>query len=163
MNISTCDLCDEYPNDLKVADPIGLKDYGGKKQFYGMIQTIRCFENNPLVRETLSHDGTGKVLVVDGGGSLKCALLGDMIGELALNNNWNGIIVYGCIRDSVALSKLGIGIKALNTNPLKSRKENEGDQNITVDFAGIDFHPGHYVYSDEDGIIVSNKLLVING
>ncbi len=158
MKISTCDLCDEYAKDLKVADPIGLKDYGGRKNFYGKIQTIRCFENNPKVREALSQDGYGKVLVVDGGGSLKCALLGDNIGELAISNHWNGIIVFGCIRDSVALSKLDIGIKALNTNPLKSRKENEGEVNVSVDFAGIDFHPDHYVYCDGDGIIVSKLL-----
>lgn len=155
----TSDLCDQYADILQVAKPIGLNDYGGKKNFHGKIETVKCYENNPMVRDALSHDGKGKVLVIDGGGSLKCALLGDMIGEMALNNLWSGIIVFGCIRDSVALSKLNIGVKALNTNPMKSRKENKGEKNISVHFAGIDFNPGEYVYCDEDGIVVSKDLL----
>ncbi|HMG13889.1 MAG TPA: ribonuclease E activity regulator RraA [Saprospiraceae bacterium] len=162
MKMKTTDICDEYTNDIQIAEPIGFKDYGKKRAFYGKILTVKCFENNPLVREVLSQDGTGNVLVIDGGGSLKCALLGDMIAEMALSNNWRGLIVYACVRDSVALSQLNIGIKALNTNPLKSRKEFIGDKDITVQFAGIDFIPGEYVYCDEDGIIVSNKLFALD-
>lgn len=160
MKIKTTDLCDSNPDKIRAADPVGFKDFGGRKNFYGKIHTIKCFENNPLVRTAIEHNGEGKVLAVDGGGSLRCALLGDMLADIAIKNKWNGIIVYGCVRDSEELSKLDIGIKALNTNPLKSHKRNEGQENIPVRFAGIDFIPDEYVYCDTDGIIVSKELLV---
>ncbi|MCY7360680.1 MAG: ribonuclease E activity regulator RraA [Ignavibacteria bacterium] len=159
MTIKTSDLCDENADKVRIAEPISFKDFGGKKNFCGKIHTVKCFENNPFVRAALEKNGEGKVLVVDGGGSLKCALLGDMLGEIAVKNKWNGIILFGCIRDSVALSKLKLGVKALNTNPLKSKKENKGEENITVNFANIDFVPGEFVYCDEDGIIVSKEEL----
>lgn len=98
MNIKTTDLCDNYPETVRVADPSGFKDFGGKKNFYGKIQTIKCFEENSFIRKALEQNGARKVLIVDGGGSLRCALLGDMMGELAVKNKWSGIIVYGCIR-----------------------------------------------------------------
>ncbi len=159
MEIITADLCDKYSDNLLIADPIGFKDYGRNKNFSGRIHTVKCFENNHFVRAALEQNGEGKVLVVDGGGSLRCALLGDMLGELAVKNNWNGVIVYGCIRDSAAMAKLPLGVKALNTHPLKSVKKNEGEENITIHFAGIDFNPGHFVYADADGIVVSEKAL----
>jgi regulator of ribonuclease activity A len=158
--ISTTDLCDEFSDSISIAEPIGFKDLGGRKSFYGKIQTVKVFENNPLVRKALAGEGTGKVLVVDGGGSMRCALLGDMMGELAMKNNWNGIIIYGCIRDSVALGKLDIGIKALNIHPVKSNKNVQGEENIPVHFAGVSFSPDDYVYCDEDGIVVSEKPLL---
>ncbi len=161
MEIKTADLCDASPEDVRVAQPFGWKDYGGMKSFYGQIETVKCFEDNSLVRKALEEDGKGKVLVVDGGGSMRCALLGDMLGELAVKNKWNGILVYGCIRDSVALEKLHVGVKALGTIPLKSNKRNEGQKNIPVHFAAIDFMPGEYVYADEDGVIVSKENLII--
>ena len=160
MDIRTTDICDENPDNVKAAEPSGFKNFGGKKNFFGMIHTIKCFENNPFVRRALESDGTGKVLVVDGGGSLNVALLGDMLAGTGLKNNWSGIIINGCIRDSSDLSKLAIGVKALNTMPLKSRKKNEGEENITVNFAGIDFIPGEFVYCDDDGIIVSPENLI---
>ncbi|MBK6538552.1 MAG: ribonuclease E activity regulator RraA [Ignavibacteria bacterium] len=144
MKIKTTDLCDEHIQNLKVAKPGMFRDYGGKKDFYGLIRTVKCQE-----------PGEGKVLVIDGGASYNCALLGDMLGELAIKNKWNGIIVNGCIRDSAELSQLGLGVKALATHPLKSKKENKGEENIKVNFAGIDFAPGEFVYCDEDGIVVS--------
>jgi len=153
------DLCDNNPDKVRVADPIGFKDFGGTKLFNGQIETVKCFEDNSFVRKALEQNGEGKVLVVDGGGSMRCALLGDMLGELGVKNKWNGIIVYGCIRDSAAMATLQIGVKALNTIPLKSNKRNEGQQNIPVHFAGIDFAPGEFVYCDEDGIIVSRERL----
>lgn len=159
MELRTTDLCDAHPVKVKVADPLGWKDYGGKILFNGQIQTIKCFEDNSFVRKALEQNGAGKVLVVDGGGSMRCALLGDMLGELAVKNNWNGIIIYGCIRDSVAMKKLNVGVKALDTIPLKSNKRNEGQENIAVRFAGVDFVPGEFVYVDEDGIIVSAEEL----
>lgn len=159
MALLTTDLCDNFLNDVKVTEPIGFKDFGGNKNFNGVIHTIKCFEDNSFVRKALESNGEGKVLVVDGGGSMRCALLGDMLGELGVKNKWNGIIVYGCIRDSVAIGKLALGVKALNTIPLKSNKRNEGQENITLHFAGVDFVPGQFVYCDEDGIIVAGKKL----
>ncbi len=159
MLYKTTDLCDAHPAKVRVAEPIGFNDYGAPAIFAGAIHTVKCFEDNSLVRKALEGDGTGKVLVVDGGGSMRCALLGDMLGELAVKNKWNGIIVYGCIRDSGAMALLPVGVKALDTIPLKSNKRNEGQENITVRFAGIDFVPGEYLYADEDGIIVSAEAL----
>jgi regulator of ribonuclease activity A len=161
MDMKTTDLCDKNTEAARVSIPIGFKDYGGRKNFFGRIYTVKCYEDNSYVRKALEKDGQDKVLVVDGGGSLRCALLGDMLGELAVKNNWNGIIVYGCIRDSAAVSQLALGVKALNTNPLKSGKRNEGQENISVRFAGVDFIPDEFVYCDEDGIIVSKEELSI--
>lgn len=112
-----------------------------------------------MVRKILEENGQGKVLVVDGGGSKRCALLGDQLGELAVKNKWNGLVIYGCVRDSVALSKLPIGIKALGTHPFKTEKRNEGKIDLTLTFSGVDFIPSHYLYADEDGILVSHKKL----
>jgi regulator of ribonuclease activity A len=159
MELKTTDLCDAHPDKVNVAEPIGLKDFGGSKYFSGKIQTVKCFEDNSLVRKALEANGEGKVLVIDGGGSMRCALLGDMLADIAIKNKWNGVIVYGCIRDSEAVSKLPLGVKALNTIPLKSNKRNEGQENINVRFAGTAFVPGHFVYCDADGIIVVAEAL----
>lgn len=158
--IIVADLCDENPKDIKVAAPIGFKDFGGKKSFYGQIRTLKCFEDNSLVRTLLNENGDGKVLVVDGGGSKRCALLGDMLAELAVKNNWVGIVIFGCIRDSLAISQLNIGVKALDTIPLKSIKKNIGKIGLDLHFADVDFVEGHYIYCDNDGIIVSEKKLI---
>lgn len=155
MSWSTADLCDEHIKDLRIATPIGLKNWGGKKSFYGKIVTIKALENNPLVRETLSENGEGKVLVVDGGGSLRCAMMGDNLAQLAIENGWNGVIIFGAIRDSRVISTLDLGVKALDTIPLKSGKNQIGDRDIPVSFADITFVPGEFVYADEDGIVVS--------
>lgn len=157
--MKTTDLCDAHPEKLQVAEPIGFKDYGGRKIFNGKMVTLKCFEANPLVRKTLEQNGEGKVLVVDGGASMRCAMLGDMLGELAVKNKWNGIIVYGCVRDSSDLLKLDVGVKALNTHPMKSARTLEGQENIALRFAGTTFNPGEFVYCDEDGIIVSKEAL----
>ncbi len=159
MSLLTTDLCDNHPDKVRVAEPLTFKDYGGTKLFHGQIETVKCFEDNSLVRKALEQNGEGKVLVVDGGGSMRCALLGDMLGELGVKNKWNGIVIYGCIRDSAAMATLQLGVKALATIPLKSNKRNEGQQNISVRFAGVDFVPGEFLYADEDGIIVSKEAL----
>ncbi len=159
MEIKTTDLCDKYPDKVRIAEPIGFKDYGGNKSFSGKIHTVKCLDDNSFVRKALETNGEGKVLVVHGGASQHCALLGDMLAELAIRNKWNGIIVNGCIRDSAAIAKLPVGVKALNTIPLKSQKRDVGSENITVHFAGVDFIPGEYVYGDEDGIVVSKEEL----
>lgn len=160
-DLKTTDLCDAHADKVRIAEPIGFKDFGGKRYFNGSIHTVKCFEDNSLVRTVLESNGEGKVLVVDGGGSMRCALLGDMLAGLAIKNKWNGIIVYGCIRDSEAISQLPLGVKALNTIPLKSNKRNEGQQNIALRFAGIDLVPGEFVYCDCDGIIVAEEALSI--
>ena len=158
-NIKTADLCDDFIDQLQVAEPIGLINYGGIKKFHGEIVTVKCLDNNPLVRTTLSENGKGKVLVVDGEASKKCALTGDNIAQLAFDNEWSGIIINGCIRDSEAIGKILIGVKALYTNPTKSGKLEGGKVNIPITFANVTFTPGEYLYSDEDGIVISkNKL-----
>lgn len=154
----TADLCDKYPDWVRVADPI-FRSFGGRASFGGHITTVKVHEDNVLVKETLSQPGHGKVLVVDGGGSLRCALVGDLIAQLAADNGWEGIIVYGCIRDSATIATIDIGLKALNTHPLKSVKRGRGDKEIAVTFAGITFFPGHYAYADVDGIIVAERQL----
>jgi regulator of ribonuclease activity A len=154
---NTCDICDEYPHEIQIAESNFFKDFGAIKSFSGEIVTLKCFESNPIVRAELEKDGTGKVLVVDGGHSFRCALLGDNIGELAVKNNWNGIVLNACVRDSAALSKLQIGIKAIGIFPLKSFKRNDGERNVNVNFAGVNFVPGNFIYCDEDGVLTSEK------
>lgn len=158
MEIKTADLCDNHIDKLQVADGI-FKDFGGRKTFSGEIVTLKIFEDNALVRTALEQDGGGKVLVVDGGGSARCALVGGNLGVLAKKNNWSGIVVFGCIRDSEEISKTDVGVKAIGTCPVKSIKRGEGQTNIPVRFAGVDFTPGHFLYADEDGLVTSEKAL----
>ena len=158
--MKTTDLCDEFDTLVKVAEPVGFKMYGRRKSFYGKMETVKCYEDNSLVRAAVESAGPGKVLVVDGGGSLRCALLGDNIAGLALKNEWAGILIHGCVRDSAALAEMEIGIVALGTNPRKSAKRNEGSSQIDLHFAGADFFPGGYIYIDEDGIVTSQKELL---
>ncbi len=154
-DFKTADLLDNHEDKpLQVVQP-GLHNFGGRNKFYGEIVTLKIHEDNSLVREFVAMDGKGKVLVVDGGGSSRCALLGDMLAEKAAKNGWNGVIVYGLIRDSVDIGQMDIGVKALGTIPLKSVKRGFGVKNESVHFHDVTFTPGHYVYSDEDGIIVS--------
>ena len=163
MSFKTPDLCDQYETELgqtvRVVAPM-FQRYGGRASFSGQIVTLKLFEDNSLVREALGEDGTGKVLVVDGGGSLRCALMGDQLGILAQKNGWSGIVVYGCIRDSADINQLDIGVRALNTHPQKSVKKGIGDKNVKVTFGGVTFVPGEWLYADEDGVLVSAKPLV---
>ncbi|EIE24178.1 regulator of ribonuclease activity, partial [Coccomyxa subellipsoidea C-169] len=135
------------------------RDYGGNIRFSGQVTTIKCFENNPLVRKALEEGGEGRVLAVDGGGSLRCALLGDNIAEMAYKNGWSGILINGCIRDSEDIGKMPLGVKALNTYPLKSSKRDHGLTNVPLTFAGVQISPGDYLYADKDGVLVSPKEL----
>ena len=160
--MKTTDICDEYGDQVQVAELIGFKHFGGKTSFFGKIETVKCYEDNSLLRAAIEKNGNGKVLVVDGGGSLRCALLGDNIAALAHENKWRGILVYGCIRDSALVSTIEIGILSLGTNPRKSGKRNEGIANLIVHFAGIDFIPGNHVYIDQDGIVVSEKEITLS-
>ncbi|MDR1529587.1 MAG: ribonuclease E activity regulator RraA [Burkholderiales bacterium] len=163
MHFHTADLCDRFENDisvgLQVAEPM-FNDFGGKRAFYGEIVTLKVFEDNSLVREILKESGKGKVLVVDGGGSLRCALFGDQLGLLAQNNGWQGIVIYGCVRDSDVLAEMNIGVRALATQPQRSRKKGIGEKGIPVHFADTTFMPGEWICVDGDGIIVLKKAPV---
>jgi regulator of ribonuclease activity A len=159
MSFLTTDLYDANEGKVAVLQPM-LKSYGGKARFAGQIVTLKLYEDNTLVREVLGEAGAGKVLVVDGGGSLRCALLGDQIAELAVKNQWEGVVIYGCIRDSVAIAAMPLGVRALDTNPKKSVKRNEGTRDLVLNFGGVDFTPGHWLYADEDGVLVSPTALL---
>ena len=155
----TADLCDEHSDNLQIARP-GLLNYGGRTKFHGKIVTVKLHEDNALVREILNADGHGMVLVVDGGGSTRCALLGDILAAKAVENGWNGIIINGCIRDSVDIHRMDIGVKALGTHPLKSVKQDTGQLNVPVHFGRVTYSPGEYIYADEDGTIISPVPLI---
>ncbi|WP_417372245.1 ribonuclease E activity regulator RraA [Gelidibacter japonicus] len=156
---TTADLWDEHEEVLHCVAPI-FRSFGNKKAFSGEITTLKLFEDNSLVRKQLESDGKGKVLVIDGGASLRCALIGDQLAALAIRNNWSGIIVNGCIRDSELINTMDVGVRALNTCPVKSIKRNNGEKDIPVKFAGVTFIPNQFVYVDWDGIILSQKNLL---
>ncbi|ROR98901.1 regulator of ribonuclease activity A [Sinobacterium caligoides] len=157
--ICTPDLCDKYP-DVQVLEPV-FRNYGGKNQFSGEIVTVKCFEDNSLVKEQAGYLGMGKVLVVDGGGSLRRALLGDIIAETAASNGWEGMIIFGCIRDVDAIQSIKLGVQAINHYPVKTEKRGAGDLNIPVTFAGQTLKPGQYIYADNNGIVVSDYPLAM--
>lgn len=160
MTFTTANLCDTYSDEthFQIAEPM-FKAYGAKSSFSGQITTVKVFEDNVLVRTVLEEKVSNRVLVIDGGGSHRCALLGDNLAQLAIDNGWEGIIVYGCIRDSAIIDQLPIGIRALHTHPLKSHKKNRGDRDLVLSFAGVNFKKDHYIYVDSDGIIVSETML----
>jgi regulator of ribonuclease activity A len=162
MTFKTPDLCDQYEADLgktvRVVAPM-FQRYGGRTSFAGRIVTLKLFEDNSLVREAFAGDGKGKVLVVDGGGSLRCALVGDQLAILANRNGWDGVVVYGCIRDSGDINGIDIGVRALNTHPQKTQKKGIGERDVAVTFGGVTFNPGEYIYADEDGILVADRPL----
>ena len=149
----TADLVDEIGPDVRSCD-LQLTQYGGRPQFAGPITTVRCFEDNALLKSVLSEPGEGLLLVVDGGGSLHTALMGDLIAGLAVASGWSGAIINGAVRDAATLRTLDIGVKALGTNPRKSTKTGEGVRDAAVEFGGVVFVPGHIAYSDDDGIVV---------
>ncbi|MDV9030718.1 ribonuclease E activity regulator RraA [Pseudomonas sp. RAC1] len=154
----TPDLCDAYADRVQVLEPM-FSNFGGRDSFGGQIVTIKCFEDNSLVREQVELDGTGKVLVVDGGGSLRRALLGDMLAEKAAKHGWEGLVIYGCVRDVDVLAQTNVGVQALASHPMKTDKRGLGDLNVPVTFAGVTFRPGEYVYADNNGVIVSPSPL----
>ena len=158
MTIQTTDLCDANEDTVSVVTPM-FRSFGGRSAFGGPITTLKLFEDNALVRKTLETAGEGRVLVIDGGGSMRCALLGDQLAELGVRNGWGGIVVYGCIRDSKAIGAMNIGVFALGTHPRKTVKRNTGETDLPVTFGGVTFIPGHYLYADEDGVIVSPTAL----
>ena len=156
----TPDLCDEYPDLVQVVEPM-FNNFGGRDNFGGQIVTVKCHEDNSKVKELVDTDGTGKVMVVDGGGSLRNALLGDMLAEKAAKNGWEGLVIYGCIRDVDVIMETDLGVQALATNPRKTEKKGLGEMNVPVKFAGVQMNPGNFIYADNNGIIVSEKKLTM--
>ncbi len=156
MSCATTDLCDAHA-DLQVCAPL-YRDFGGQPAFHGRIATLKVFEDNALVRSTLELPGEGRVLVVDGGGSLRCALIGGQLGELAVNNGWAGLLVHGCVRDCVELAAQPLGVKALAAHPRKSAKGLHGGEfGRELEFAGVRFAPGAWLYADADGIVLASR------
>ena len=150
---ATADLVDEIGPDVRSCD-LQFGQYGGQSMFAGPITTVRCFQDNALLKSVLSEPGNGAVLVIDGDGSLHTALVGDVIAGLARDNGWAGLVVNGAVRDAATLRTMDIGIKALGTNPRKSTKTGEGLRDAAVEFGGVIFAPGEIAYSDDDGIVV---------
>jgi regulator of ribonuclease activity A len=153
MTIVTADLYDEHGEQLDSCD-LQLRQYGGRRAFAGPIATVRCHEDNALLKSVLSEPGAGRVLVVDGGGSLHTALMGDLIAALAVENGWSGVVINGAVRDVAALRELDLGVKALGSNPRKSGKRGTGERDVPLTFGGATFLPGAELFSDDDGILV---------
>ncbi|WP_421843324.1 ribonuclease E activity regulator RraA [Mycobacterium sp.] len=149
----TADIVDAVGPDVRSCD-LQFRQFGGRTDFAGPISTVRCFEDNALLKSVLAEPGAGGVLVIDGAGSLHTALVGDVIAELARSNGWAGLVVHGAVRDAAALRRINIGIKALGTNPRKSTKTGSGERDVVVALGGVSFAPGETVYSDDDGIVV---------
>lgn len=155
---STADLCDAHGSDCQICIT-PLRQYGGRRIFCGQVRTIMCRNDNVLLRRALEQQSPGEVLVVDGGGSLEAALIGDIVAGLGLKNGWSGVIIFGAVRDAVALGGLAFGVKALGTNPRKSGKAGAGAVDVVVQQGGAVFSPGSWVYSDDDGVVVSPRKL----
>jgi regulator of ribonuclease activity A len=158
VSFATTDLSDEFFAEVQACQSI-FRDFGGRVRFAGPIATIKCFEDNSLIRDAVNEPGQGRVLVVDGGGSMRRAILGDQLAKKAVDNGWSGLLIYGCIRDSAAISQMPIGVKALGTHPLRTEKRGEGQRDIVVRFADATFTPGHWLYADEDGVLVAARQL----
>lgn len=161
VSFSTSDLCDRYGDShhLQIAEPLFLR-FGAHAAFSGQVSTLKVFEDDVLIRRTLEESVRDRVLVIDGGGSHRCALLDGSLTELGCRNGWQGIILYGCVRDSVKLNQLPIGIRALHTHPLGSHHRGSGNRDSPVTVAGVNFRSGYFIYVDEDGIVVSERPLI---
>lgn len=154
MEFATADLVDDHGDALQSCET-QFVSYGGRPRFAGPIETVRCFRDNALVKATLGAPGEGRVLVVDGAGSLASALLGDVIAASAVAQGWAGVVINGAVRDVAALRTLDLGVKALGSNPRKSAKDGAGEVGAPVAFGGAEFRPGAWLYSDEDGIVLA--------
>ncbi|EIC29463.1 RraA family protein [Methylomicrobium album BG8] len=160
MTFTTARLCDAHAHDMHfhIAEPL-FKPYGAKPIFRGRITTLKVFEDHGQIKTILQEKAEGRVLVVDGGGSHRCALIDAELAKLAVANGWQGLVVYGCVRDTAELIELPIGIRALHAHPLQSHQKNFGDRDLPVFFAGVHFKKDHFIYADHDGIVVSDKML----
>jgi regulator of ribonuclease activity A len=163
MPFKTADLTDEFcTENCDEVQAVGMifNSYGAKSRFHGEIVTLKLFEDNQLLRDQVYSDGTGKVLIVDGGASMRRALMGDMLAATAVENGWSGVIINGCIRDSVDMATMQLGVLALGTHPLKTVKAGIGETHVSIQFADLNFEPADFIYVDEDGIIISEKPLI---
>jgi len=158
MSVSVPDICDQFIDDIVVFDPV-FRDFGAKRKFCGEIVTVRCFEDNSLVGETVRTPGRGRVLVVDGGGSLRRALLGDLLATAAVENRWQGLVINGAVRDVEILETIDLGVKALAACPVKTDKRGEGQLGVPLRFAGAQLEPGQYLYADANGVVVARQKL----
>jgi len=158
MSYITADLVDAHADVVRSCE-VQFRQYGKRSRFNGPIRTIKCANDNALIKQAVSSAGNGAVLVVDGGASLSSALVGDLMAGMAQKNGWAGLVILGAIRDAVALADIDIGIKALGSNPWKSKKDGAGQVDVSVSFGGVEFVPGSWVYCDEDGVLVSPRKL----
>ena len=156
MSTLTADICDKYLDEVAVAEPI-FTDYGGRTVFSGPIVTVKTVDDYSRVRQLVHEAGTGKVLVVDGAGSLRHALMGGNLAKAAADNGWQGLVINGCVRDIHEIAEVDLGIKALAATPRRPLGNDRGDVDLPVTFAGVTFCPGHWLYADRDGIVVSEN------
>ena len=156
--MNTCDLCDAFESEVRVL-ALPLRDYGGRLAFAGIVSTIKVYEDNSLVREAVAEPGLGRVLVIDGGGSLQRAMLGDLLAEKATANGWGGVLVHGAIRDSAAIGQLDLGVKALATCPLKTDKRGQGLRDVPLQLGGVLIRAGDWLAADQDGVLLADRAL----
>ena len=158
----TCDLCDAHKTDtsgaFRVLPPV-FRDFGSVRRFAGPVVTVKCFEDNTSVKAAVDSPGEGRVLVVDGGGSLRKALLGGNLGASAARNGWAGVVIDGCVRDVAELATCEVGIRALASMPMPTEKRQEGQRDVPVQIQGVWVRPGDWLYADEDGIVVAERAL----
>lgn len=157
---STPDLCDDYEDTIRVLDPV-FQNFGGRKRFAGKVVTVKCFEDNSMVKKLAKEPGEGRVMVVDGGGSRLRALLGDMVAADAVNSGWSGLVIYGSIRDVDEIGELDLGVQALGTHPMKTQKRDEGQIDVPVTFAGVTIRPGEFIACDNNGIVVNGTPMEV--
>ena len=155
---ATADLCDAHEDRVRVL-VAPWRAYGGRRTFCGEVSTVRCFEDNSRVREAVHEPGRGRVLLVDGGGSLARAMLGDLLAAKAVENGWNGVLVLGAIRDSSAMAAMDLGVKALGTVPCKTERKGAGERDVSLSLGPVAVHPGQWIYADGDGVIVAESRL----
>ena len=156
--MNTCDLCDHYDAQVRVLE-LPLRDYGGRIGFDGIVSTVKAYEDNSLVRDAVAEPGHGRVLVIDGGGSMRRSMLGDLLAAKALDNGWAGVVVFGAIRDSVAIGAMALGVKALGTCPRKTDKLGQGLRDVPVQFGGLLIRPGEWLCADADGVVLADSVL----
>ena len=161
MFIDTSELCDLYAEQVDVVEPI-FSSFGGVSNFYGKVTTVKCFESNGLIAEVLEENGEGRVLVIDGGGAVRRGLIDAELAQLAVDNGWEGIIVYGAVRQIQQLENLDIGIHALAPIPVSADESSDGESDVPVNFGGVTFFPEDYIYADLTGIILSQELLYLD-
>jgi regulator of ribonuclease activity A len=163
-SFATCDLCDAHKSDtsgkFRVLPPV-FRDFGGICKFSGPVVTLKCFEDNTQVKDAVDSPGKGRVLVIDGGASMRRALLGGNLGAAAAKNGWSGVVVDGCVRDVAELAQCNTGIRALAAMPLPTEKRQEGQRDIAVQVQGVWVRPGDWLYADEDGMVVMPSPLTV--